>query len=54
MGYETANIHLGCRDALRKKVLVDLHKKRARWLHESARNMTQAVIADKAEMFNLR
>jgi hypothetical protein len=45
MGWETANIHLGSTPA-RKSVLRHLDKQKARWLHEAAEIMLQAVRAD--------
>lgn len=43
MGWETANIHLGSNTAHLKK---DLAKRRGRWLHDAAKAMRDAVVAD--------
>ncbi len=45
MGYETANIHLGTPSA-RKLILRHLEKQKARWLHQAAEAMLQAVRSD--------
>ena len=45
MGWETANIHLGTKDA-RKRILRDLRRRPAKWLHQSTANMTQAMLED--------
>jgi hypothetical protein len=45
MGRETANIHLGTKtqtESIRK----DLKKRKGRWLHEAAKTMTDALMAD--------
>ena len=48
MGFETANIHLGSKDAI-KAVRRDLSKRKPDWLHEAAREMTKAVLKDWEE-----
>lgn len=48
MGRETANIHLGSRGA-EKKILRDLGKRRASWLHSAAMDMRKAVRSDWKE-----
>jgi hypothetical protein len=48
MGFETANIHLGSKDAI-KAVRRDLGKRKPDWLHEAAREMTKAVLKDWEE-----
>jgi len=45
MGWETANIHLGTPGA-RKSILRHLAKQKAKWLHEAAEAMLQAVRED--------
>ena len=45
MGFETANIHLGSRKAM-KAVRKDVASRRNGWLHEAAKVMTDSVIAD--------
>jgi uncharacterized protein (DUF2252 family) len=45
MGWETANIHLGTKDA-RKSILQHLKKQKKKWLHEAACEMRKAVYAD--------
>jgi hypothetical protein len=45
MGYETANIHLGSREAI-KKVRSDLDKRPGRWLREASRTMVKALEKD--------
>ena len=44
MGWETANIHLGTAKA--KILLDDLKKRPKAWLHDAARKMEKAVLAD--------
>jgi hypothetical protein len=48
MGFETANIHLGSKDAIRA-VRRDLGKRKPEWLHEAAREMTKLVLEDWEE-----
>jgi hypothetical protein len=48
MGFETANIHLGSKDAI-KAVRRDLGKRKPDWLHEAAHVMTKAVLKDWEE-----
>jgi hypothetical protein len=48
MGFETANIHLGSKDAI-KVVRRDLAKRKPDWLHEAAQEMTKAVLKDWEE-----
>ena len=45
MGHETANVHLGSRKAV-KRVLADLKKRPAGWLHEAAAAMAKATLKD--------
>jgi Uncharacterized protein conserved in bacteria (DUF2252) len=45
MGWETANIHLGTRNA-RKSILNHMQKQKPRWLHRSAEEMVNAVRED--------
>jgi uncharacterized protein (DUF2252 family) len=45
MGFETANIHLGSKDAI-KAVRRDLGKRKSDWLYEAAQEMTKAVLKD--------
>jgi hypothetical protein len=45
MGWETANIHLGTKTA-RKPILRDMQKQKAKWLHQAAEQMVNAVRAD--------
>jgi hypothetical protein len=45
MGYETANIHLGSREAI-KKVRSDLDKRPGKWLREASRTMVKALEND--------
>ena len=48
MGWETANIHLGTQPA-RKPILRDMQKQKAKWLHQAAEQMVNAVRADWKE-----
>jgi hypothetical protein len=48
MGFETANIHLGSKDAI-KAVRRDLGKRKPDWLHVAAQEMTKAVLKDWEE-----
>ena len=48
MGFETANIHLGSKDAI-KAVRRDLGKRKPEWLHEAARAMTAVVLKEWEE-----
>jgi len=45
MGFETANIHLGSKDAI-KAVRKDLSRHHSGWLHNATRAMTENVIED--------
>jgi hypothetical protein len=45
MGFETANVHLGTRVAI-KRVLRDLKRRPQGWLHVAAREMAKAVAKD--------
>ena len=45
MGFETANIHLGTRDAI-SAVIGDLKRRPKRWLHRASKKMLQAVQRD--------
>ena len=48
MGWETANVHLGSPDAV-KRVQSDLKKRRTGWLHEAVETMTEATQRDWKE-----
>ena len=48
MGFETANIHLGSKGAI-KAVRRDLGKRKPDWLHEAAQEMTKAVLKEWEE-----
>ncbi|MGD0457866.1 MAG: DUF2252 family protein [Terriglobia bacterium] len=48
MGFETANIHLGSKDAI-KAVRRDLGRRKPDWLHEAVHQMTKAVLKDWEE-----
>jgi hypothetical protein len=48
MGFETANIHLASKDAI-KAVRRDLGKRKPDWLHEASEEMTKAVLKDWEE-----
>jgi hypothetical protein len=48
MGFETANIHLGSKEAI-KAVRRDLGRRKPDWLHEAVHNMTKAVLKDWEE-----
>ncbi len=48
MGRETANVHLGSKKALRR-VVVDLDKRPASWLHEASEAMAHATVEDWKE-----
>jgi hypothetical protein len=45
MGFETANVHLGTRRAA-ERILPDLGKRSADWMHEAATAMVKATTAD--------
>jgi hypothetical protein len=45
MGWETANIHLGTKNA-RKSILRDVEKKKSKWLRDATDSMLQAVNDD--------
>jgi len=48
MGWETANVHLGSRTAI-KSVLQDLKARKANWLREAAKDMLHATLTEWAE-----
>jgi hypothetical protein len=48
MGFETANIHLGSKDAI-KAIRRDLGKRKPDWLLGAAEQMTKAVLKDWEE-----
>jgi hypothetical protein len=48
MGFETANIHLGTRNA-RKQIRESLDTREENWLHEAAKKMQKAVESDYTE-----
>jgi len=48
MGFETANVHVGSRKAL-KAVRRDLAKRKPDWLHAAVKEMTKAVLKDWEE-----
>ena len=45
MGFETANVHLGTRRAA-ERILPDLGKRSAGWMHEAAAAMVKATTDD--------
>jgi hypothetical protein len=45
MGCETANVHLGSLDAI-KRVIRDVERRPASWLHGAAKTMSQALMQD--------
>jgi hypothetical protein len=45
MGCETANVHLGSLDAI-KRVIRDIEKRPASWLHGAAKIMSKALMQD--------
>jgi hypothetical protein len=45
MGWETANIHLGSRNAL-SAVKRDLGRRKGRWLHKAAKSMLEVTLED--------
>jgi hypothetical protein len=45
MGFETANVHLGTRRA-DERIVADLGKRSADWLHKAATAMVKATTAD--------
>ena len=45
MGWETANIHLGSRNA-RKSILKHMQRQKGRWLHRATEDMVSAVRDD--------
>jgi hypothetical protein len=51
MGRETANIHLGTKDAS-ENVSRDLRSRPSDWLHQAAKDMAKAVIGDWEEWRN--
>jgi hypothetical protein len=48
MGFETANIHWGSKDAI-KAVRRDLAKRKPEWLHQAVKAMTEVVRQDWEE-----
>jgi len=48
MGFETANVHLGSKGAI-KAVRRDLAKRKPGWVHEGAKKMADAVRKDWEE-----
>jgi uncharacterized protein (DUF2252 family) len=48
MGYELANVHLGTGGA-RTRIQADLHRRKPKWLRQSAENMAEATLADWKE-----
>ena len=48
MGYELANVHLGTRGAS-ARIQADLHRRKPKWLRQSAENMAKATLADWKE-----
>jgi hypothetical protein len=48
MGWETANVHLGSKRAI-KAVLSDLEKRPINWLHEASQAMTKVTVGDWKE-----
>jgi len=48
MGYELANVHLGTRGA-RARIRADLHRRKPKWLQQSAEKMAEAMLADWKE-----
>jgi len=48
MGYELANVHLGTR-AGRARILADLHRRKPKWLRQSAETMVEATLTDWKE-----
>jgi len=48
MGYELANVHLGTRGAS-ARIQADLHRRKPRWLRQSAEAMAEATLADWKE-----
>jgi hypothetical protein len=48
MGYELANVRLGTRGAS-ARIQVDLHRRKPKWLRQSAENMAEATLADWEE-----
>jgi hypothetical protein len=45
MGWETANVHLGNHKAI-TAIQRDLATRKAKWLHEAAKQMTSVTISD--------
>lgn len=45
MGFETANIHLGTRNA-RRSILAHMNKQKRKWLHQATEKMLGAVRDD--------
>jgi len=45
MGWETANVHIGTKGAVRR-VLLDLKKRPAKWLRRGAESMAKPIIDD--------
>jgi hypothetical protein len=48
MGFETANVHLGSREAM-EKVRRDLKRRTSRWLHESAKMFAKWILSEWKE-----
>jgi uncharacterized protein (DUF2252 family) len=48
MGYELANVHLGTRGA-RARIQTDFHRRKPKWLRQSAETMAEATLADWKE-----
>jgi hypothetical protein len=48
MGWETANVHLGSKKAI-KRVVRDFNQRRAHWLHEASEAMAKATMEDWKE-----
>lgn len=51
MGWETANVHLGSREAVRA-IVRDLARRPGRWLHQAAKKMTKALTREWKEWKN--
>jgi hypothetical protein len=45
MGDELANVHLGSRGAS-ARIQADLHRRKPKWLRQSAEKMAEATLAD--------
>lgn len=53
MGWETANVHLATRRAI-KSVQLDLRRRPGRWLQDAARNMSKAIVKEWKDWKNHR